>query len=89
MREDPAADDEVPRRVELEQKQLARRQRLEGLVRRRPEIDLRQVRLPPQQVEPVAVGNGYDEVDGHSRRSLPITPIASRCARGRHLLSTV
>ena len=75
MREDPAADDEVPRRVELEQKQLARRQRLEGLVRRRPEIDLRQVRLLPQQVEPVAVGDGYDEFDGQrSSPSKSLTP---------------
>ena len=58
---------QVARRVQLEQEQLARLKRPE--VRRRgcPEIDLAQVRLPPQHLEPVSVGDGDDEVDAHSQ----------------------
>ena len=52
MGKDAPTHDKVARRVQLEQEQLARLERPEGPIRWRPEIDLAQVRLPPQRLEP-------------------------------------
>ena len=62
--------DKIARRVQLEQEQFARLEHPE--VRRRwcLEIDLTQVRLPPQHLEPASVCDGDDEVDAHGQ-SLP------------------
>ena len=60
-----AADDHVARRMKLEQEQLAGLERAEARCRRRPEIDLAQVRLLAKHLEPVAIGDGDDEVDAH------------------------
>lgn len=64
MREDAAADDKIMRAVQLEQEQLAGHQRAEirsatGL----PEIDLVEVLLGPEELEPRVIGYPYVQTD--------------------------
>ena len=61
--EHAAADDEVPRCVQLEQEELALLQRLElAAAARLPEIHLVDRRLRSQHLEPVAVGDADEEL---------------------------
>jgi len=53
--------------MQFEQEQLARLEGAKVGSRRCPEIDLAEVRLPPQHLEPVPVGDGDDEVDAHGQ----------------------
>src|SRR5580704_17042684 len=64
--EDPETRDVIMRRVQFEKEQLAR---FEGSKRsgpRRPKIYFSQMRLRAQMLEPVAIGDGDDELDGHA-----------------------
>jgi hypothetical protein len=65
VREDATAHDLVDWRAQLEQKQLARLERLEALVRRRPEVDFLQQRLLTQQAEPLGVRHCNNQLDCH------------------------
>ena len=69
MGENPSAHDEVARRMQLEQEEFTRGERLEILLAGRPEVDFVQVRPPTEHLEPVAVGNRYYEVDTHRHLS--------------------
>ena len=51
--------------AQFEQEQLARLEGTEVCRRGRPEIDLAEVRMPPQFLEPVSVGDSDDEIDAH------------------------
>jgi len=67
--EEPAAGDRVVRGLELEEEELPSVQNLEPAAPRvgSPEVDLVEVRLPGEEVEPVLVSGG-DE--GSQRRSV-------------------
>ena len=62
---DPMTGKCVDLMAQLEQEQLARAQGREVARGRGPEVDLVQARPLAKQVEPVSVGDGDDEVDGH------------------------
>ena len=69
--EEPAADDRVRGRPELEEERLAAAQHAEPAAPRvgLPEVDLVDIRLGGEEVEPVAVGEG--DVGVHGRASRP------------------
>jgi hypothetical protein len=66
-------------RVQFEKEQLARLQRSERSGPRGPKIYFAQMRLRSQMLEPVAIGDGDDELDGHAM--LPQRPCARRVKR--------
>lgn len=64
--ENATADDKVMWRVQLEQEQFARLQRLEIDRGRCPEIDFGQIGLTAEHVEPGFIGDGDNQLDAHS-----------------------
>jgi hypothetical protein len=88
-----ASHDEIARRVELEQEQLAFLQRLEIGAGWSPEIDLREVRFLSQQFEPFMVRDRDNQLSRHlislsssapARNSAAIASVArpaDMCAR--------
>lgn len=64
MTEDPKAADYIARRLQLEEEELTRTDCAEFVASARlPEVDLIDLRLHGQHVEPVEVGNGGPEGD--------------------------
>src|SRR4051812_31388046 len=51
--------------MELEEEKLAGLQGLEGGPRRCPKVDLRQIPALAKVIEPVAIGHGDNQLDGH------------------------
>src|SRR5262245_41880775 len=71
--ENAASDNCITWRMQLEQEHLARLEGAETSSRRRPEIDLGEIWLLSQHLEPVSVGHSDNEVNpGH------FMPIARR-----------
>jgi hypothetical protein len=61
--EDTTADNQVARRVEFEQKQLAWLECAKIGSRWRPEVHLVEVLMTPQYLEPITIGYGDYEVE--------------------------
>src|SRR5712691_1752460 len=82
VREYPAAHDEVVRAVQLEQEQLARRERAEDTVPSGlPEVDFVKRRLRRKQLEPVAIGDADESLQ--ARRSQWLLAGSSSLFAGR------
>jgi hypothetical protein len=93
-----ASHDEIVRRVELEQEQLAFLQRLEIGAGWSPEIDLCEVGFLPQQFEPFMVCDRDNQLDRHlislsssapARKSAAIDSVARRTGRDTSFPATV
>jgi hypothetical protein len=67
--EHAAAHDEVRRRVQLEEEQLSRRDRLEGPPTRSPKVHLFQTDDVTDSIEPVAVGDTDIDAQCHLHAS--------------------
>ena len=82
MREEPSADYEIPRAVQLEQKEFAGFERLKSAIASRlPEVDLLNCGLRPEELEPVEVSDadeGFQRSPRFTAKPLKLGVLESR-----------